>query len=234
MKIILIAMLCIVGSALNAQISGLGPFKIGDSPQRAIDTINSRIDIKMKRVGVLDFGLQTGDSYSSKPKKYLFKDTLMPATNDKYLRGTSERKELSTEIYVDYIDIAGISVRDLKLQYYNDSLIKISSSSTTDLGKAFDEKYGEGKRREEKRKVTCTNAIAGNYDLEESTFYSNWSNTVKGVEAISIISSYYDSKCRKSGILLFVIQNTEATKRLRDAETTYRESLIKKPTLSDL
>lgn len=204
----------------QSKIDGVGPFRIGKSTSSTLDKIASENNITINtRSTSMDRYLADGATYKITKNIFLLKEPGEDEIQDSYYKHSKDVK-----VYmIDYIEISSIPFIKLYLSFYKDTLYSIHTEGSTEIIEAMTTKYGEPKLNIVRKKVKCTSRIAGNYEVEEITYNSEWTTGLATIKAKSDVGVFYNSKCQKLQYSYFSIENEAIVKRVN----THEERLIK-------
>ncbi len=106
--------------------------------------------------------------------------------------------------YLGTVNISGIWLNDIKLEFYKDTLYSILINKPTfDFITALNTKYPEAKETKKTKKVQCYNTY-NTFNNEERTYNILYRSDSK-VEAYIYMNIYYDSKCEEQTVHFFNI-----------------------------
>lgn len=235
-QLLLLIFLAPISSFCQSKIDGIGPFRIGRTTIDIIDQIVKEKNVKVKQSSS---GL---DTYA--PEGYLLKKTknifilIDPKLGE--IKHPELRHDPNVKIYfIDYFEISGISISKLFLSFYKDTLYSVYADGSNELTEAMTLKYGQPKIESKVSKVKCSNRIAGEFEVEEKNYTSEWTTGIDSIKATSYSSIYYNDKCEKRFLSFFSIENNKLSERIRINEQDFEakkeiENLKeKKKSLSD-
>lgn len=207
---------------LKKDIEGIGILKIDKTTTSFLDTIANQNQITIREydkwVGnIVDLENPIGHT------KYiieLIKDSLShfyPADSH------SMWQEDVRVFYLNYLNIDGVDIRNIYLEFYKDTLYKFSSesgasNSELSLSEAFEIKYGKPTLDKfTKTPVTCQNGYGAIFNYENWNWYKGWSSIHGRVAAdeYSIIS--YD-ECKQSSFYSFDIVDVPKEQKVASIE----------------
>lgn len=185
----------------DQKIEGIGLFKIGQTHVSIIDKLSE--DINTKTISCNS----SSDFYEIEYSKTKYIIQTFPDTVKEYNSppGSSLCQNVKS-FSVKGFYVAGIQLKDLKLQFYNDTLYYVSCDYTSDISEAMKLKYGVGKLETKKKEIECKNSYSGTKrTLTETTIYETWEHDE--ITAIGRILEFYNSKCERQLTSLFSVYN---------------------------
>lgn len=201
---------CITFSQTKNKIEGIGIFKIGIRTNKLIDTLQKQTNILCKTVSIGEF-VSNRNKQSHTTSLILYID--IPSSSDdaihKIMAKSIFRDTSVSLIFIDYINIRGVEIHNIQYYFFHDSLYSIQAQGDPELTDAFSIKYGKPAIEKTIKKITCVSKLAGEYNLEEATYFSKWGNSIKNIDAYSIASRYYDDNCDEQLLSTFNIENSK-------------------------
>jgi hypothetical protein len=112
------------------------------------------------------------------------------------------------------LSVASFVFPGLELTFFNDTLFQIQlDNPSTDFREAMNMKFGQGKIRSEKKKITCRTGLKIEFNEYEETFYTTWKLNNITTTAAETFSIYYDDNCKKKSINYFIMTYLPIQKR---------------------
>lgn len=201
LRLLLIAifLMPVIGSSQSESPVGIGKFKIGQSlASTLIGELEKELNIKVVKESsslmLFEFKNKTLDNYILELAYDSIKNTAPLEYN--YCKGVKK-------YYLKKYSVANIPLKDIRLTFYNDTLIKFESDGSIQLKDALKVKYSGGKIKENKTRNSCLL-----YDNEEDIY--TWENG-------DIITTHtrkvtYNTDCEKSFIRFLVLKNIKLDK----------------------
>jgi len=193
-KILIITAIAILSLSVKAQekFNGIGIFKIGSDTTILYNyALLNKCKIKPFNKGIALFGKTQSD-----PNKL---EILKLETNVKHpedkINDLSECAE-AKEFYCSIYEINGIKIKNIRLVYYHNQLIKFKSNRTDEIEAAMNAKYGKSELKDTQDTTSCLYNLTGITEkLIAHTFSYEWDN--EDIRARSILSEYFDDHCNK-------------------------------------
>lgn len=205
---------------LNRQstVEGIGPFKIHKTNINIIDSL--------KKLDNEFYYIKTYSDYSSiKFKDKIISEVLSDSTKEynDILESTICPK--GRVFYIPEIVISDITIKDLFLTFYNETLINIKCEYSSELLEAFKLKYGKPTITEYTKEYKCI--VFGNIiRYKEVTYYQRWFN--KDIEVLFYIGSYRDSKCDSQSYLGMTIGSEKKLSEMEKCSDVAKERIKKR------
>lgn len=199
----------------QTKIDGIGQFRIGKTTSSYLEQVATENNIRINVTSTsMDRHLADGASYKTTKNIFLLRKTDDSDIEDPYFKQSKDVK-----VYlIDYIDISGVPFTKLYLSFYKDTLYSINSDGSSDITEAMTIKYGKPAIKTTKKKVKCTSRIAGNFEVEEVAYNSNWVTGLPTIKAVSDVGTFYNSKCEKLQYSYFSIENEFLKKKITAVE----------------
>lgn len=202
---------------LKQNIEGVGNFKIDKTTTAVIDSIAKQNNITVKQYdkylgGIVD--LENPEGYV----KYIVE-----------LKGDSRSmgQENVRIFYLNFINVGGVDIRNIYLEFYKDTLFKFSSESAVhnselSLSEAFELKYGKPTLDQfKKTPVVCQNGFGATFNYENWDFYKVWLS-IHGNVAVTESSIISYNECKQSSFYSFDI--TDKSKEQKIASIALKTS----------
>jgi hypothetical protein len=185
--------------AQQAKIEGIGIFKISKDTSSIIQELEKQLDTKCRKF------YSMSDVFNLEDESKVVIAELFPDTVDIY--HSPVRASFCSQVRVFFINkyiIAGITLNNIYLTFYNGYLTEIYCDITTELNEAIHLKYGDPVIENKVKEIECINNNTGNtIKHKEQTIYQRWENGE--IKATACLSNYYDSKCKELLINYFMI-----------------------------
>lgn len=211
------------------QFTGIGIFKIGNTKNIILSEIKASTGISL----VLYNGImEEFKATSKKQDKTVFVTGLVdgkmfPESNINGIKIDPNRQDININFYT----VANISLREIKLSFYKDSLMFFACKGSDSLLTALKTKYGTPSIRIEKDTVTCRSKVAGAFDLKEGVYFYTWNIPTDNVQSEFSEGIKYDEKCETDIIHRFTVKDTY--KFNTSLEYSIPKTKIEKSTLKD-
>ena len=221
--LVLLLLCSLLPQKSNAQdeFKGIGIFKIGISTTQTLNEFVGKNGLKIKESSSL---MDTYGSYSSSKKT---SSVLLLRKSDKDIYNTDPRYVEHPDVkvfYVDYYEVAGITLKTLYLKFYKDTLYDLQCDYASELIEAINLKYGKGTDSTKTKKIQCTGRLAGNFEVEEFYHYTKWFASNNTINATACIGEYYDSKCQRQILSYFIIGNTALNEKIGKEESEIKSA----------
>ncbi len=199
----------------QAKIDGLSIFKIDKTNIKIIDSLaNNGYNLKTCK-----------DLYSCSKYKVsgmniyeMVNDTIKPDMSLPMI------KENRTFVIGEYA-VAGIKIKNLELNFYNDILFEIKSTGDLELQTALKEKYN-GTLKAEKKEIACR-SIYGEFKEEEVTYTTTHRDDDK-IKAYSVLKIYFDDKCKKNNLNYTLITNIKTAEIVNTKNREVSKKILEK------
>jgi hypothetical protein len=220
-------------TAQQTNLEGIGIFKISKDTSSIIQELEKQLDTKCRKI------YSMSDVFSLEDESKVVIAELFPDTVDIY--HSPVRASFCSQVRVFFINkyiVAGITLNNIYLTFYNGYLTEFYSDITTELNEAMHLKYGDPVIENNVKEIECTNNNTGNtIKHKEQTIYQRWENGE--IKAIAYLSNYYDSKCKEHFINYFMINKEgissiiSACDEKKKQDLKSRELKIKRNKLTD-
>lgn len=210
----------IVNTYSQESLRGIGSFKVGETTTSGIVDFAKKENIKVKQSNSLMDTYGTYVSGKKTSKIYLLsksgKDNVIsdPQYSDHPLVKT---------YFIDYYEVSDVPIRKLYLKFYNDTLYDLECDFSKELREALTLKYGAGVDSVAKKSVKCRSRMTGDFEEDETSYYTKWLNGSNGMISISCVGHYFDYKCEKKYLSYFFIKNSNVSKQVISEEVDKRE-----------
>lgn len=195
---------------INAQLSGIGIFKINKTTTDIIDTINVSIKdfyatvdvnkeptIRMGNVNPVDF--MGNDVVIKELKKDL---------NNRYTVSEAFLLNSVRVFYIGYYNVSSIPITDLYLTFFNDTLIQFKCNYTDQFAEALTLKYGKPIIKSKQKEIVCQNGFGAIARHTEYSEYPNWNTKIKNISAKGMHLLWYSSEgCKPMFLNEFVLKD---------------------------
>ncbi|HWD88293.1 MAG TPA: hypothetical protein VG367_09220 [Mucilaginibacter sp.] len=210
-KYTLIALLAFLSLSVKAQekFNGIGIFKLGGDTSILYNyALINKCKIKPFYKGNAFFAKTQND-----PNRLeIFKLEINIKHPEDKINDLSECTE-AKEFYCSIYEINGIKIRNIRLVYFNNQLVKFTSNESDEIEAAMNSKYGKSEIRDRPDTSNCLYNFTGfTRKLIAHTFSYEWGNG--DISALSVVSEYFDDHCDKKYISYFTysISNRELEK----------------------
>ena len=228
----LFIILPILGTSFSQEqnIEGIGLFKIGQTDISIIKQIADEMSTKILtcKSSLEFYELDSKIKYVAQ----VFPDTVKSYNSPPGASVCNEVKSFSIKGFF----VSGIALKNLKLQFYNDTLYYISCDYTSEISEAMKLKYGSGKLEKKNNEIECKNTYSGvTRKVNETTIYETWENGK--ITVIGRILEFYSSKCERQLTSLFSIYDRKIYLMVynKEAEIKHRiDEAIKQKKKKDL
>ena len=227
-KLILLA-LCGLSLSTNAQVTGIGFLKLGS---------NISIMNQFEPIGKIDGVKET--SYGMK-YSYLTKDDSWNAVE--YISDTNSLEQISTgslnhsnafydkrcrvfEITNPIKINEDVSIKEVRLIFFNDTLVSIECDNSTDLGEAIDLKYGKVDVKVTKIPHKFTRTINGSQITLTDELYRVDRSTPK-IKCLDETCKYYSSSIKPGYWSFFIIEYKNIFNLLEKEDEKYKKRIQK-------
>jgi hypothetical protein len=189
MKLLLSFCMLLIASIASPQnkMTGLGNLQLGTATVKIIDEIANEnsvsVDTSYRELETKDIDKLIEKKCTKISERY----------NDPALIDPNVKS-----YYIDNYTISDITLNQVYLYFYADTLYKITCDLNTDIMDALSTKYGNPSFREyDKKIVTCRNGLGIEYKEEEKFVVEEWTTNNTKVECSASIMFYVDNNCKK-------------------------------------
>ncbi|HLX93403.1 MAG TPA: hypothetical protein VKR32_17080 [Puia sp.] len=127
-----------------------------------------------------------------------------------------------TELWAaDHYPIAGITVENLKLTFFKDTLYSIECEFSDELKDALTAKYGNPKISKKAKIITCRNGLGITYNETEETFTTSFPTVSSRITASGIVSAYFNDKCEKQYLNFYLVADELISRRVTIANNKF-------------
>lgn len=211
-RIFTLALILFITNNLFAQqkIEGIGKFKIGQTTPAIIKSLAAEFSLDIRETNDV---LETMNSdYSDNPTKIIY--ISKEQNEDKIYQHSRYVDHPKVKVYyINRITIADMVLTDVYLEFYRDTLYSLECHGFEELDTALQIKYGNPKISSKTKPIQCTNAYRS-VTYEEKTYTKEWTNPSKKIRATSTISIYYNSKCEKQYLSMFLLYKEPIESRI--------------------
>lgn len=191
-RLALTVALCFLPTMANAQsLLGLGLFRLG-----------AKIDVLQDWASENKVALETSADFMGSSRASRDKATriLILVPNDEALYKSEPNANFVDgykSIFINQYAVGDLTIRDLNLLFYQDSLVRVRAHMSDELKTALRAKYGEPTIKIDRKPITCIYKLTGAKETKEDfTSILTWPSdkgiaTALGYEIIS-----YDDKCQ--------------------------------------
>jgi hypothetical protein len=204
-------------------VEGIGKFKIHKASIRLIDSL-------AKEMGGMGNITSSNDEVEASRARedgdYRFYEVLCDTNNMGHDLSSNPVYAVSyphTRVfYLTYYEIAGITINDIHIMFYKDTLISFTSNCRIEMEQALDLKYGKGELTEQEKDVHCS-YVNGNGEVtyKEKKYTKVWPG--KNVTCTSELEEYYDSNCKQQTIFIFILKDKAIVAKINDFTRKSRE-----------
>lgn len=177
-------------------MTGLGPFKIGQTTTSELVKLCASANISLQSSYSLHASREAGDSTVAFIVPYESAEDYPDASS------LSSPAPNVTVFYFPAYSVADIAIEGLTLKFYKGVLASISMEGFGDLPAAFELKYGKATLSTLTNSSTCLFRLTGNKTTyKDESFFQRWYNG--DIVALYLVGASRDANCKKESYAVF-------------------------------